>query len=144
MTKPKAPDKSKPTATPGERLRKIGIASICNYVADGDSLRSWTILNGLNLRTTLDWINADEDRAAHYAQAKMDRADVFFDSLDEVSTMAVLAETAIMVAGLRLKADNIKWKLARMNSKAYGDKLDVDAKHSGEIIVRISAEDIDG
>ena len=49
--------------------------------------------------------------------------------LDDVSEQAVKAETAVEVAGLRLKADNIKWKLARMNAKKYGDRL--QNEHSG-------------
>lgn len=109
--------------TPAQRLEAIGIETICEYVANGDSLRSWAIGNGFALSTVRDWIDTDEDRSAHYARARDDRADAVFDSLDDVSDQAVTAETAVEVAGLRLKSDNIKWKLARMNAKKYGDKL---------------------
>ena len=86
-------------------------------------MRSWCIANGFNLRTTNDWIDSDKTRSAHYARARDDRADAVFEALDEVSEQAVTAGSAIEVAGLRLKADNIKWKLARMNAKKYGDKV---------------------
>jgi len=109
--------------SPSQRLEAIGIEAICDYVANGDSLRSWTIANGFVLRTVLNWIESDPERTSHYAHARDERSDVVFDSLDDVSEQAVNAETAIEVAGLRLKADNIKWKLARMNAKKYGDKL---------------------
>jgi hypothetical protein len=59
------------------------------------------------------------------------RADVYFDRLDDVSDEAVEADSGIKVQGLRLKADNIKWQLARMAPKKYGDKLDLN--HSGEM-----------
>lgn len=114
-------------ASPSDRLNAIGIDVICECIASGESLRSWCIANGFNLRTTNDWIDADKTRATHYARARDDRADAVFEALDEVSEQAVTAGSAIEVAGLRLKADNIKWKLARMNAKKYGDRLNVDA-----------------
>ena len=50
------------------------------------------------------------------------RADRKFEELDDVSEKAALAKKAVTVQGLRLKADNIKWMIARMNSKKYGDR----------------------
>lgn len=113
--------------SPSERLDAIGIEAICAYIANGDSLRSWCIKNGFDKQTTRNWIDADSARTSHYAHARDDRADAVFDSLDGVSDQAVTAETAVEVAGLRLKSDNIKWKLARMNAKKYGDKLAIEA-----------------
>jgi hypothetical protein len=51
------------------------------------------------------------------------RAECKFDELDDVSALAVSAETAIQVAGLRLKADNIKWQIVKILPKKYGEKL---------------------
>lgn len=116
--------KHQSTPTPSERLNAIGIEAICAHVANGESLRSWTLSNGFVQQTVIDWIDADETRAGHYARAREERADTVFESLDDVSEQAVKAETSVEVAGLRLKSDNIKWKLARMSPK-YGDKLQV-------------------
>ena len=112
-----------PKLTTAQRLDAIGIDVICDHVASGESLRSWSVENNLPNRSVNDWIEADVYRSAHYACARDERADVVFDSLDDVSNHAVTAETAVEVAGLRLKSDNIKWKLARMNAKKYGDKI---------------------
>lgn len=120
---------AKKELTPGERLNKIGIEAICAYVASGESMRSWAISNGFATTTVHDWIEADATRAEYYARARDARADAVFEMLDDVSEQAVKAETAVEVAGLRLKADNIKWKLARMNAKKYGDRL--QNEHSG-------------
>lgn len=114
--------KTAKTQSPSERLEAIGIESICEYVASGESLRSWCIKNKLNQRTVLDWIEADKDRSAHYTRAREEREEQVFESLDDVSDRATTAETNVEVAGLRLKSDNIKWKLARMNPKKYGDR----------------------
>ena len=68
-------------------------------------------------------IEGDDTLRADYARAKEIRADMVFDELDDLCEQAVTAPDAVMVAGLRLKADTLKWKLARMNSKKYGDKV---------------------
>lgn len=119
------------TLTPSQRLDAIGIEAICEYVANGDSLRSWALLNNFTPLTVANWVNGDPVRSEHYARAREDRADLYFDQLDDVSELAVTAATPVEVAGLRLKADNMKWKLARMNAKKYGDKLQTE--HSGEV-----------
>lgn len=124
--KVKAAKESQPVEpTPTERLNKIGIEAICAYIAENNSLRSWAIKNGFAQQTVIDWIDADKERAGHYARARDERTDLVFDSLDDVSKDAVTADTAVKVAGLRLKSDNIKWKLARMNPKKYGDRTTI-------------------
>lgn len=107
------------------KASKASAAMIWEHVANGESLNSFCAARGFAYVTVLDWINADPVRSENYARAREERADAVFESLDEVSERAVTAETAVEVAGLRLKADNIKWKLARMSPKKYGDKLAV-------------------
>lgn len=111
--------------TPSARLDGIGIEFICKCIAAGQSLRAWAAANGFVQQTVINWIDADKERAGHYAHAREEREDLVFDSLDEIGDQAVVAESATEVAGLRLKSDNIKWKLARMNAKKFGDKLAV-------------------
>jgi len=124
----KPPEDDKPKkVSPSERLNAIGIESICECIVSGDSLRAWCIANGFALMTVNDWIDADKNRSVHYARARNDRADAIFEALDDVSEKAARAEYAVEVQGLRLMADNIKWKLARMNPKKFGDRLNLDA-----------------
>ena len=138
-TKKATKEAVKATPTPSGRLAAIGIEAICSYVASGNSLRAWSIESGFEQRTVLNWIEADSDRASHYARAREDRADAVFESLDDVSEQAVIAANAVEVAGLRLKADNIKWKLARMSAKKYGDKVELE--HSGSLSVKRLTDD---
>jgi hypothetical protein len=108
-----------------EKLEQSGIDSICQRVEDGESLRAISLDLGVPLSSANKWIDIDENRRVHYAQARDSRAEGYFEDLDDVSKDATTALTAVEVAGLRLKADNIKWKLARMNAKKYGDKVSV-------------------
>lgn len=134
MNKPVAKKAAKPVKKPvipkpltaPQRLDAVGIEAICDYVASGESLQSYCTNNGFSPVTMLRWINADPKRAEDYAHARDVRADLTFDRLDDLSDDAVAADNAVTVAGLRLKCDNIKWKLARMNAKKYGDRIQND------------------
>lgn len=114
------------TLTATQKLNAIGIDAICDYVASGESLQSYCTNNGFSPVTMLRWIDADPKRMEDYARARHVRADLTFDSLDDLSDDAVASDNAVTVAGLRLKCDNIKWKLARMNAKKYGDRTQSD------------------
>jgi hypothetical protein len=99
---------------------------IIRRMCEGESLRSVCRTEGYPAPSTVIlWTNNDPAFAEQYARARDERADVYFDRIDDVSDSAASAETAVEVAGLRLKADNIKWQLARMAPKKYGDKLEL-------------------
>lgn len=96
---------------------------ICERMAGGTSLRAILAEEGMpGYSTVMTWLNERPLFRDNYAHAILMRAEVKFHELDDVSEEAVMAETAVQVNGLRLKADNIKWQLARMNSKKYGDR----------------------
>lgn len=126
-----ATKKSKETASKGGRPPNPNMdelkRTICDGIAKGNSLATTLQKEGMpGFSTVMAWLRADPEFQKDYAHAREARAEVMFDEIDDVSEQAVLAGTAIEVAGLRLKADNIKWKLARMNAKKYGDKQQVD------------------
>jgi hypothetical protein len=97
---------------------------IIRRISAGESLRSVCQTEGFpSAPTVIRWTTEDEAFAEQYARACEARADTYFDKLDDIGSDAEKAESAVQVAGLRLKADNIKWQLARMAPKKYGDKL---------------------
>lgn len=100
---------------------------IIRRMCEGESLRAICRTEGYpSPALVIKWTNEDPNGfGEQYARAREERADVYFDRLDDVSDEAAGAENAVQVAGLRLKADNIKWQLARMAPKRYGDKLEL-------------------
>lgn len=72
------------------------------------------------------WLGEHEKFRENYARAMEWRAEGKFDELDDVSDEACRAESPVAVMGLKLKADNIKWQLARMNAKKYGDRQHIE------------------
>jgi hypothetical protein len=111
-------------------------ATICpiilSRVEDGMSLRAVCRAEDMpTFETVKAWLNQDKEFSTQYARAMLVRADSKFEELEDVSEQAADAENAVRVQGLRLKADNIKWMIARMNPKKYGDKLDLN--HGGAV-----------
>lgn len=99
---------------------------IIRRMCDGESLRSICRTPNYPAHSTVIlWTNTDAEFSDQYTRAREERADVYFDRLDDVSADAEAADSAVKVAGLRLKADNIKWQLAKMAPKRYGDKLEL-------------------
>lgn len=129
--------------TPRERIEAVGIDALCEFVSSGESLNAFAKIHGFAYVTLLDWIDADTSRSENYARARDARADLTFDQLDEVSEQATQAETAVEVQGLRLKSDNIKWKLARMAPKKYGEKLAIGGADDLPPIKTMTDEQLD-
>jgi hypothetical protein len=107
-------------------------AAILDWLLTGESLRAYCRQAGApSIFTVLRWISDDKDFEQQYARAREMAQEVAADALDDIGDDAVKAETAVEVAGLRLKADIVKWKMARMAPKKYGDK--VQAELSGTV-----------
>lgn len=125
----KAPAKKAAQPTKAEIKAKLEAgqkAKILERLASGDSLRHICSLKGMPaISTAMKWAATDDEFAEQYARAREAQADLMFEELDDVSESATKAKSAVQVNGLRLKADNIKWKLARMSPKKYGEKVQV-------------------
>lgn len=111
--------------------------AICAGIAAGDSLR--TVCSSEKMpdkSTVLRWLALpSNDRFRdQYARAKEASADVEFDELKDIAEDAMNEVVKYMyepklasaiVQAHRLKADNIKWSIARKKPKVYGDKIEV-------------------
>jgi hypothetical protein len=113
-------------------------SKICERLADGVSLRTVCSDSDMpSMTTVFNWLSKYEEFVEQYTRATLARADAKFEELDVVSEQAAQSESAVTVAGLRLKADNIKWQLARMNAKKYGDKMQHAGADGGPLVVNI-------
>jgi len=132
--------------TPWQRWKAQpdAIDTLCRAIAAGDNLNAWTGCIGFPYNTVREWIEADPARAAKYACAREDRADLLADEIvaisDEVDVRTVvngqsvtLALDAAAIARNRLRVDARKWVASKLKPKAYGEKLDLT--HAGEVKV---------
>lgn len=136
---------------------KDKIPEILDAIASGRSLNEICDQDGYPHRVTfLRWVREDEDLERKYSLAISMRADVYFERMLDIAANQELGETVKTVDGpdgekteitkgdmvnhRRLHIDTIKWALARMNPKKYGDKVDLN--HGGKVkVVPLSSDD---
>lgn len=114
-------------------------AKLCKQLALGNSLRAVCRADDMpDISTIYDWFIKYPDFTKQYEKACQDRVEAQHEDLNEISDEALqYAKTneinvqAVMTA-YKLKADNMKWSMARMKPKKYGDKLDLDHTTNGK------------
>lgn len=102
--------------------------SILALMREGSSLRQACEQVGVKKTTFLDWVEREPALADQYARAREQMLDAQAEQLEAIGDEAARAETAVQVAGLRLKADNRKWLLSKLAPKRYGDKLEIEQR----------------
>lgn len=109
--------------SPEERARII--PQVLEHMESGLSLRQSCVQASIPKRTFLDWVRDDAELFAQYTRAREAMLDAQAEELEAIGDEAASADTAVKVAGLRLKADNRKWLLSKLAPKKYGDRLDL-------------------
>lgn len=116
-------------------------AEICKRIAEGESLRA--ICDGPPrydplvdedrhshmpaVSTVLDWaLDISHEFCSQYEQARTKQMEYFGDKLQE------WPDEYSEVARARLKSDNVKWLMARLASRRYGDRIQTDVTTDGE------------
>lgn len=117
--KPKAPLSAwqQWTAKPDEAL-----ASLCNRIEDGESLKA--IAGGFDIdeSTLRHWIGADMPRSARVREARAKSAAAF----DQMALDAIRqASDPFGLAKAKEEAHHLRWRASKINPRDYGDKLDV-------------------
>lgn len=110
---------------------------ICSRIADGQSLRSICRDEDMPDRATVfRWLASREDFATKYAYAREQQADLYAESIvdisDELEVQATyqgedvrLDVSPTAVARNRLRVDARKWYAAKLAPKKYGDRTNM-------------------
>jgi hypothetical protein len=133
--------------------------SICESIADGKSLREICKADDMPSRATVfKWLNDIEGFSDQYARAREEQAETLADEIISIIDQAaeplmvegvplladgkpILIASQVSVAHARLKMDARKWVASKLKPKKYGDKVEVDNKHSGIVAVSLSETD---
>lgn len=110
------------------------IESILETVALGKSLRVACEDHGVAHTSFLRWVDNDATLAEHYARAREAQARLW---ADEIITLA--DAEGVDPQRSRLQVDTRKWLLSKVLPKIYGDRLQIDHQHSGQIQVVASS-----
>ncbi len=111
----------------------------------GDSLRKSLKQNTISSRTFFEWLDSDDEKQKQYARAtKLRAASIFEDILiiaDNQEADVYEDEDGKeftnhnVIQRARLRVDSRKWMLSKLEPKKYGDKLETDNKHKGDITI---------
>jgi len=125
-----------------ESERQNIIDQIIQKISEGMSLRSALKSGKYPSRTIfLGWIDSNKEWQNQYARACEMRTELKFESIEQDYSEEPQRDEETgridpsWVSLQRLKIDSKKWMLSKMNPKKYGDKLDVEQKHEGEITI---------
>lgn len=115
---------AKPIGRPSSYSEYIANA-ICERISLGESLRA--ICRDDNFPdkvTVLRWLKKYPEFRTHYAQARDEQADTYFDMIIDEAFSAHDAQIG------RLRVDALKWISSKLAPKRYGDRI--EHEHTGE------------
>jgi len=116
---------------PETYTKEIG-ENLCSMIAKGRSVKSICDMEGMpSLDTFYSWNRKHKEFADNYTQATVDRTEYQLEQLNEMGDISIEEAKNVnpkssnaVVSAYKLKADNMKWVMARMKPKKYGDKID--------------------
>lgn len=125
MTEPKR------RGRPPQPVPQQHVEAICEWIAQGQTLREWCRQNKVHYSTVYLWLEKDAEFARRFARARDIGADAIADEAIEIIDtfpMESVSEggshiDSAHVAWLRNRAEYRLKLLAKWNPKKYGDKL---------------------
>ena len=103
--------------------------TICERMANGESLRSICREIGLLPSTVIMWMNHNKAFFEQYAQARQKQADSYADMILDEAFNSHDAQIG------RLRVDALKWVASKLAPKRYGDKVEVEQTGTQKIRV---------
>ncbi len=113
--------------------------TICERIEEGESVT--TIMKDSTMpskKTFFKWLDQDEEKVNRYARAKEIYAHKMFEDIilisDGTGDDVLIDEEGkeninySIIQRDKLRSDNRKWVLSKLNPKKYGDKIDVTSK----------------
>ena len=106
---------------------------ICERIAQGNSMRKVCRDDDMPaISSVFSWFRVHPEFAEQYARACSERSEAHHEGLmdlgDEALELAQYVDpkaSNAVVQAVKLKADNLKWSMSKMQPKKYGEKLDV-------------------
>ncbi len=126
--------------SPAARQRKgpISLAgldedAVLARIENGESIAAIASSLGADRSTLSRWLNADDHRSARAREARQAAAAAY----DEQAEQELRAATDLFqLAKARELAQHLRWRASKINPKAYGDRLEVEAAEKPETLAQ--------
>lgn len=103
--------------------------TICERIANGETLRAICREIGFLPSTVIMWTNQNGTFFEQYAQARLKQADAYADMILDEAFNSHDAQIG------RLRVDALKWVASKLAPKRYGDKVEVEQTGTQKIKV---------
>lgn len=113
-----------------DKLDAYGVDALCSDVSDTKTLTAIAQERGVSIGSLLAWIEADPERSARVREARARTARLWDERAEEEIRLAP-DEMALKKA--KELAHHYRWRAAKIAPRDYGDKLELDNKHSGSV-----------
>lgn len=115
---------------------------ICDHIRCGDSLRKAAEKEGIPNPSVMRWVHENKAFSEQYARACEERLaaleDKLLDLVEKGHEVAPCAEIGgTMLQAVKLEIDTLKWMLAKLMPKRYGDRAAL-ALEGGEKPVEVA------
>ncbi len=113
-------------------------AEICNLISQGKSIRSIGEMEDMPTAAGIfKWLNNFPDFVDQYTRARMTRAHVRFERVDEV--LQDLRAGTIDSNMARVEIDTIKWQCGKEAPKKYGDRLEIAGDKENPLEINVGS-----
>ena len=113
------------------KFTKLVVDTICNRLAEGESLRSICKDKDMPTSETVRvWLRDDAAFSLQYARAREEQADTHVDDMLQITD-----DPEIDPQDKRVRIDARKWIAGKMRPKVYGDKITTE--HEGTINLKL-------
>ena len=110
-------------------------SAICERLSEGESLVRICDDGAMPARrTVLKWMTTDPNFCTSIARAREEQAEHLAEEI------VTIADTCTDPHKARLQIDARKWYASKLAPKKYGDKLDLNANHTGTIEIVIGGD----
>lgn len=135
------PENKNKRGRPSKYTPELG-QKICDMVASRISIWRICAMDDMPSEDTLyRWKRTIPEFSENFARAREHRADARQDRIDFIAEQC--GEGAIDPAVARVMIDAEKWQMSKEQPKAYGDRIEVEAKHTHEHINRLTDEELE-
>lgn len=109
---------------------------VCDYISIGHSVLSACEETGISHETFYREMRKNPDLCEYYARAREGRADVRFESIEQLKDD--LRNGKVDANAARVLLDAIKWQAGKEKAKVYGDKI--VQEHTGTLTLAALVE----
>jgi hypothetical protein len=112
---------------------------ICERLASGESLRSICRDDDMpNISSVFLWLTKWPAFSEQYARARQHQSEAYFEEMQEIATNA----TPALANVAKLQVDVLKWQMAKMAPKRFGDhnKYVVSGPDDGPVKVELAPD----